>query len=81
VTRVVRTLDENIPEPQSSNWSDFTLLIINESQDIRPDMLKIVHFLITQVYRDRQALRLAYSVIHDSCCTISTPRFGRMAGS
>lgn len=60
VARIVSTLETCIPQPKEWEWSNFTVLIIDESQDIRPDMLRIIHFLITNVCCCRDKLRLVF---------------------
>jgi hypothetical protein len=60
VTRVVADLPTYVPAPHDWEWANFTLLIIDESQDIRPDMLRIIHFLITDVCHRRKELRLVF---------------------
>ena len=49
-----------VMEQEPSPWymDDFTLLIIDEAQDMRPDFMRLIHYLIQSACRARTKLRV-----------------------
>jgi hypothetical protein len=56
--QAISTLRTVLPHPSKWAYSDFSLLIIDESQDMRPTLFMMVKELIIYVCQQREALRI-----------------------
>jgi hypothetical protein len=57
ISRVITEM-EKAASPLTWALDDFTLLVIDEAQDMRPDFMRLVHYLIRSGCRKRQKLRV-----------------------
>jgi hypothetical protein len=57
ISHAIQQMEKITP---SRPWAldDFTLLVIDEAQDMRPDFMRLVHYLIQSTCRERQKLRV-----------------------
>jgi hypothetical protein len=55
IARVIQDMNQN---PSPWYMDDFTLLVIDEAQDMRPDFMRLVHYLIRSACRERKELRV-----------------------